>query len=395
MLKEFIAGLCEHACATIKADLSRQEFGWLLRPQGHITLLALRRATIIVTRARLFAALFAVLTPLWIVIDIATFPPEIWHGLALARVLATLAFGGILFALTRMNGMADAYRALGLLMAVPALFFLYTQAHMAQFVPHGMQQAFVIGYSFLPFVMVAGLSIFPLTMAESVVFAAPTVLVQCVVAVFRPEFDWPIVAAMLWFLLLIVAVSALSGLSQLAFMIVLVRDAIRDRMTGCFSRSSGEELLDLQFMLSNRINAPMSVAFVDLDHFKRVNDEFGHEAGDQVLANAAAQIRGYLRTGDMVVRWGGEEFVLIMPNITAAQACRALDRVRRGGFGQRPDGTAVTASIGVAERQADMAESWKHLVETADARMYEAKQAGRDCIVGCGHAIEPSAVGQR
>ena len=97
----------------------------------------------------------------------------------------------------------------------------------------------------------------------------------------------------------------------------------------------------------------------------------------------------------MLVRWGGEEFVLIMPNITAEQACRALDRVRRGGFGHRPDGVAVTASIGVAKCQADMAESWKHLVETADARMYEAKQAGRDCIVGCGPAIEPSAVGQR
>ena len=285
-----------------------------------------------------------------------------------------------------MNGMADAYRVLAWLMAVPTLFYLFTQAHIVRFDLHGIQQAFAIGYAFLPFIMVAGLSIFPLTMAESLLFAVPTVLVQAGVAVFQPEVDWPILAAILWLLLLIVAVSTLSGLSQLAFMIVLVRDAIRDRMTGCFSRSSGEELLELQFMLSSRIKAPLAIAFIDLDHFKRINDEFGHEAGDRVLIEVAAKVRGHLRTGDMLVRWGGEEFVVIMPNITAAQACLALDRVCRDGFGQRPDGAAVTASIGVAERDAGMPESWKDLVETADARMYQAKQAGRDRIVGCDSA---------
>jgi diguanylate cyclase (GGDEF)-like protein len=195
--------------------------------------------------------------------------------------------------------------------------------------------------------------------------------------------DWPTFAASFWLLLLITAVSALSGISQLAFMIVLVREAIRDSLTGCFSRNSGEELLGLQFNLSERNVAPLTVAFIDLDHFKQVNDRFGHDAGDRVLVNAVAALRNGLRTGDILIRWGGEEFILILPGISADQACTALARMRAAGFGQRPDGTPVTASMGIAERLRDKATDWQQLVARADARMYEAKQGGRDRIVGC------------
>jgi diguanylate cyclase (GGDEF)-like protein len=87
--------------------------------------------------------------------------------------------------------------------------------------------------------------------------------------------------------------------------------------------------------------------------------------------------------GDMLTRWGGEEFLLIMPNTTAPMACKALTRVRAQGFGTRPDGTPMTASIGVAERMRDGAEDWRQLVEFADKRMYTAKQGGRDRVVGC------------
>jgi len=193
----------------------------------------------------------------------------------------------------------------------------------------------------------------------------------------------PSLAVTIWLLLLIVSVSALAGLSQLGFMIVFIREAIRDSMTGCFTRHSGEELLDLQFVLSSRINAPLALAFIDLDHFKQVNDEFGHEAGDAVLRNATQQMRKHLRAGDMLARWGGEEFVLIMPNTTARQACQGLERACEVGLGRTQDDRPVTASIGIAERLADGATDWTELVAKADARMYEAKQSGRNRIIGC------------
>ena len=384
MLKESLDDICKYACGSIKADLNRQEFGWLLRPREHVTLLALRRTAIIVTRVRLIAGLFAVLTPLWLLVDVSVFPFEIWRGLAAARIAAMLAFAIILVYPRRMVSLADAHQAMWLLLGIPTVFFVFSYQHMAQFNLDGIPAAFKAGYAFLPFVMVAGLSMFPLTVLECLLFATPMLVAQLAVTLLNAQgVAWPMMAATLWLLILITAVTILSGISQLAFMVVLVRDAIRDRMTGCFSRSSGEELLDLQFILANRIKAPLTVAFVDLDHFKQVNDRFGHEAGDQVLATAAERIRNCLRTGDILIRWGGEEFVVVMPNVDAQQACHALNRLRREGLGRRPDRAPTTASIGVAERIADGADSWKHLVERADARMYEGKQAGRDRIVGC------------
>jgi len=168
-------------------------------------------------------------------------------------------------------------------------------------------------------------------------------------------------------------------------MIALVRDAIRDRLTGTFSRHSGEELLELQFIISLRADTPLSLAFIDLDRFKKVNDEFGHDVGDQVLIEATRRLRATLRTGDVLARWGGEEFILILPNTQADQAVAALERVRAAGLGNRPDNQTVTASFGVAERLQDGAATWHDLVEIADRRMYDAKRGGRNRIVFTRH----------
>ncbi len=387
MMTETIARYWLRLWSLVLMEMSGQEIGWLMKPGGHISLLSVRRNAIIVTRVRLMAGLFAVLTPLWIVVDVMVFPPEVWHGLVAARLAATVAFVAVFLSARQNDSMLGAYRSLTLLLAVPMAFFLYSHQHMEMFHLQGFQAAFSAGYAFLPFVVLAGLSIFPLTLVECMVFTTPVLLLQVAAAVLNWNvLDWPTVAGSCWLLLLIAAESALAGLSQLAFMIVLVREATRDAMTGCFSRHSGEELLDLQCILALRSNSCLALGFIDLDHFKQVNDTYGHEAGDVVLINAAAAIRCHLRMGDILVRWGGEEFLLIMPNTDAKQGCVALRRLRETGFGLRPDGTPVTASIGVAEFPGKEVDSWHRLVELADARMYTAKQSGRDRVVGCDHA---------
>jgi diguanylate cyclase (GGDEF)-like protein len=321
---------------------------------------------------------------MWIVVDVAAFPREIWLPLVIARILATLAFGTVMLAAQKMRTMEDAYRALAMLMAIPTAFFLFSHHHMTQFELEGIQAAFSTGYAFLPFVMLAGLSIFPLTLVEAFAFISPLLLMEAIGGIMQVAvLDWPTFAASFWLMVLIAGVSTLAGLSQLAFIIVLVREAIRDNMTGCFSRQSGEELMELQFILSARSLTPLTAVFIDLDHFKQINDKYGHDAGDRALINAAEAIKVQLRMGDMLTRWGGEEFLLIMPNTTAPMACKALARVREMGFGTRPDGTRLTASIGIAERLRDGAEDWRQLVEFADQRMYAAKESGRDRIVGC------------
>lgn len=122
----------------------------------------------------------------------------------------------------------------------------------------------------------------------------------------------------------------------------------------------------------------LALMMIDLDRFKAINDAHGHEAGDRALRLFCERLRASLRRGDVVVRWGGEEFLVLLPDIDAERLPRLLRHIRGGGFGSRPEGGEMTASIGVAERIADRAPDWQSLVALADRRMYEAKRAGRD-----------------
>lgn len=366
-------------------ELKQAELAWLATPHQHLALLERRRATLIVNRVRLFAFLFAVLTPLWSVVDFAVFPFPLWGYLALMRFGACAAFAGLLVYYRPNGDLFNAYRAMALLFAIPTVFYVGSHTLLTNFALHGISAAIGAGYAFLPFVLLAGLAIFPLTLAESLLVASPILVAQAVSGYLQwPTLDWPSFTGAFWLLVLITGVAALAGMSQLAFMIALVRQTIRDALTGAFSRASGEEMIDLQFNLACRAGTPLTVAFLDLDHFKTVNDTFGHEAGDSVLTTMVDSVTRHLRTGDVLTRWGGEEFLLIMPNATVAQATVALERLRSSGFGLRPDRTPVTASIGLAERLADGCADWKTLVTLADARMYQAKETGRDRIVGAG-----------
>lgn len=372
-------------------ELKQAELTWLATPHQHLALLERRRATLIVNRVRLFAFLFAVLTPLWSVVDFAVFPFPLWGYLALMRFGACAAFAGLLVYYRPNGDLFNAYRAMALLFAIPTVFYVGSHTLLTNFALHGISAAIGAGYAFLPFVLLAGLAIFPLTLAESLLVASPILVAQAVSGYLQwPTLDWPSFTGAFWLLVLITGVAALAGMSQLAFMIALVRQTIRDALTGAFSRASGEEMIDLQFNLACRAGTPLTVAFLDLDHFKTVNDTFGHEAGDSVLTTMVDSVTRHLRTGDVLTRWGGEEFLLIMPNATSAQATVALERLRSSGFGLRPDRTPVTASIGLAERIGDGCADWKTLVTLADARMYQAKENGRDRIVGAGPAQAPA-----
>jgi diguanylate cyclase (GGDEF)-like protein len=366
-------------------ELQDDELPGLLLPHRHITLLTMRRATMIVNRARLIAAMFAVLTPLWSIIDYLVFPTELWLTLAVMRILVAITFASIVFYYRPSGNLLDAYRALALLFFIPTVFYFASHQVLSLFHLTGISAAIGAGYAFLPFVLLAGLAIFPLTALENIALASPILLIHGLSGVISlPLIDWPSYAGAFWLLALLTGVSMLAGMSQLAFMITLVRQAVRDPLTGAFSRRSGEELLGMQFSISLRSDVPLSLAFLDLDHFKAVNDGFGHEAGDLILKGVGQRINSRLRTGDMLIRWGGEEFLLLMPHTDIHQADTAIARLRQHGFGQRPDGEEVTASIGIAERFRDRAPDFHFLLEAADHRMYLAKKRGRNLVVADG-----------
>ncbi|MFC3532944.1 diguanylate cyclase [Vogesella facilis] len=367
----------------LPGEVNHSEARWLLSPHGHMPLMNGRRARIIVNRVRLVACLFAILTPLWIVVDLLVLPLALSWQLAVARIVASLAFFGLHRHYRAYSSLLQAWGGMVCLFAIPSIFYVVSHLLLLNHHLEGISAAIGTGYAFLPFVLLAGLAIFPLTLTESLGFALPALAAHMLGGMLEwTTVDWPSFWGSFWLQVLIAGVAALACISQLAFMIALVQQAVRDPLTGAFSRRSGEEVLELQATLAMRCQSPLCVAFIDIDHFKGINDQYGHHAGDLALQVLAERVVDQLRKGDVLVRWGGEEFLLLLPNTNAGQAVHALGRLRQGGLGLRPDGQPLTASIGVAEWQEDGVNDWRQLLELADSRMYQAKQNGRNRLVG-------------
>lgn len=163
---------------------------------------------------------------------------------------------------------------------------------------------------------------------------------------------------------------------------VLQRLSRVDRLTGLFNRFHMESELARVRAESLRREDPWFAMLVDLDGFKAVNDQFGHRAGDEVLMVVAHALQGVGRAGDLVGRWGGEEFLVLCPSTGSdgvrAFAQRLLDCLRVLEVRAGDDWVSVTASIGAAPGGT---EPWSKTLESADAALYQAKAAGRDRLV--------------
>ncbi|MHB1267130.1 MAG: GGDEF domain-containing protein, partial [Acidithiobacillus ferriphilus] len=150
---------------------------------------------------------------------------------------------------------------------------------------------------------------------------------------------------------------------------------------GLFNRRAGEELLTLLFAQAERHPHSLSIAMLDVDNFKGVNDNWGHEMGDRVLQEVAQLLQSGVRTGDAVIRWGGEEFVIVMPYADSGQAQARLQVILDGRTVQKPDGQPIRMSGGIAELQAESGKNWSDLIKLADNRMYQVKINGKGRIV--------------
>lgn len=148
--------------------------------------------------------------------------------------------------------------------------------------------------------------------------------------------------------------------------------------TGILNRSATEGAMETMVLNASNTNAAFSVAIIDVDYFKTINDSFGHSAGDQVLERVAGAIRSTLRQHDKVGRWGGDEFVALLFG-DADVGVQVGDRIRRAVLAACEDICTVTLSIGVAQWHGGMSGT-KDLLEDADRALYYVKRNGRD---GC------------
>jgi len=170
----------------------------------------------------------------------------------------------------------------------------------------------------------------------------------------------------------------------------------RDKLTGLLNRSVFDDLLHDAALRARRYGRPLSILMVDVDQFKTFNDTWGHAAGDDALRAVAAAIKQSVRQGEIVARYGGDEFVVLFPETLADTAVSRGDKIRQRvppivtGPKGRQQTVPVTISGGVASLPADGIDVFE-VLNQADVRLYEAKHAGRNAVVGPAAAAQPPA----
>jgi len=182
---------------------------------------------------------------------------------------------------------------------------------------------------------------------------------------------------------------SLQAATDIRRVVLLERDTITDPLMGIYNRRYLDRRLDEECARARRYQLPLFVLLLDIDHFKRVNDAYGHPAGDQVLVSLGRLIQQAVREADVIARYGGDEVLIIAPNNNLASAVALAERLRQAVETQalgmtsgpeQPQEIRVTVSVGVAGTSRDMTDS-RQLLENADIALYRAKQDGRNRVI--------------
>ena len=162
----------------------------------------------------------------------------------------------------------------------------------------------------------------------------------------------------------------------------LEREASTDALTGAYNRRSLIRLAQDELTRAERYGRPLSALMLDIDHFKKINDQFGHDVGDQAICQVAEVCSTTVRTSDRVGRWGGEEFVVLLPETALTDALVLAERLRLAladsQLACQGGPLSMTLSCGVAEWRSGM--HWEELLKGADEALYEAKESGRNRV---------------
>jgi len=157
--------------------------------------------------------------------------------------------------------------------------------------------------------------------------------------------------------------------------------AMLDEVTGLFNRHALREFAGKYFSEAYRFDRTLSIAVMDIDHLKQINEDYGFERGDELLAELGAWLKRHVRDVDMIARWAGDEMIFILPGCDLIAAKGLMERMQARLRKVRPAGLTISVSVGVTELRKTQNDTLNSLFELADKAMYQAKMAGRDCVV--------------
>jgi diguanylate cyclase (GGDEF)-like protein len=327
-------------------------------------------------RVRTLALVLAVLVLGWFGVELLTIDGDDLLRLGSLRVLLASA---LLWLAIRVNRLPPLLGAL-LLVTLQAALFALMRGLLSDQAPNWLRA----GYDLFPFVLVAQLAMLPLAALHSLLLGLPALALALL-----PLIDGVAPSALiegLWLFGLLHAVAAWAGATQFGLLLELLTarwDASHDPMTGLANRRSLLTRINIELARQRRHGTPLALLMLDMDHFKSINDRYGHACGDEVIRVTAAVLEAQLRGTDLAGRFGGEEFIVILPDTGLDAALQVAERARTSLERQAIDcggrQVQVTISIGVAVAiDGDDAEQ---LIARADAALYAAKAGGRNRVV--------------
>lgn len=338
------------------------------------------RAEYIALRLRFMVIFFAIAVPLWMPIDFMTLRPEHFTAIAIARcMLAAVLLSIAVFTLRKLSS-RQTHALLSLAIIAPTVFYVASILILNQ----GVAETPMVGYSFMPCIMAAVLGLFPLTLAFGVMLNAAILLAQLGVTAYLGHLISIDTFDKLWVLLMLVGVSLSIQSGQLLMLLKLYRESTQDPLTGLINRRVLMKRLATDIARNNEEQRPFCILMFDLDRFKRINDNYGHLTGDRVLKTTAQILKEGLRDQDIIARFGGEEFVAVLPDVTSEAAIEVAERIRQNCHDTRvsaPNDEVIQLSTSVGVTQYETGEAVEAALTRVDECLYTAKEQGRNRVV--------------
>ncbi len=338
------------------------------------------RGEFIRIRLRFIALFFAFAVPLWIPVDYFTISPAHFTDMAIARGalgVALLLLGLMTFSKLSYTGIGI---LLGLVMLFPGGFYIASMLILHS----GVAETPSVGYAYMPLLSVGLLGLFPLTLLCGTIIIALMLIIALVPELWLGDLVSLETFNMLWLFTMFSGVSLWIQSGQLLMLLKLYRESTRDPLTHLINRRVLMKRLAAEQAYNASVGRPFSVLMFDLDRFKRINDTYGHFTGDQVLKTAARVLEQQLRRTDIIARFGGEEFVAILPGLRGEEAVSVAERIRQACQDTTvtaPTGDEIRLSTSVGVTEYESGEEAEAMLTRVDDSLYRAKELGRNRVV--------------
>lgn len=352
----------------------------LMSGRGHSRYFNQTRSHYLFRRIRTIALLLVLVQPVWFLVDYLLLPSDMLESIGFSRGIAAIACLFLaMWGMKRYSLKLSYFRLLVLVLILSA----FQTASSSLLISHGHDSA-VAGYHFFPFMIISMMAVFPLAIVEVFAFTLAVLLIEYMTQLFRGVSGSVDSVNSLWLLSVLGLIAGWAAINQLNMLLGLYRQATRDPLTGLANRRQAMDQLSGDMLQSREQGKPLSVLLFDLDKFKSFNDTYGHAAGDIVLKVFAKVMKKHARKRiDLVCRYGGEEFLMVLPGMNLQQAKDVAEAIRLACHDEKiktPSGERIgfTTSIGVAELRG--IEDIDSILQRSDDALYMAKGKGRDQV---------------